>query len=489
MPASLSASVRSGMAWMAGLAVFRDVLQFAVMIVLTRMIDPAAYGQFALITAITGVGAVLSFRVFLEHTLQQRDGEPDYQLHFTVGAATQIALFTALNLLALILRTTPRWRGIAMPLHLISLLPLFDWPGELRVKMLERSMDWSRLRLLQGVALVAGAVAALIAAFAGAHVYALLVQTLVTPIPFAIDLFVGARWRPSFVWNRAAFLPAWRYGRTRLASGLTITGRQLLESGTLARVVGFGPLGIYGRAAGLASLCCLKAPSMLTLALFPVLTRMEPGSAQGRRAAALLFRAIAWSVIPAGAFLSIAASPAVRLLYGEKWTGAIPLVPWALGAFGLAALGQTASTLLLSSMRQNQCLRLDLMNLAGAAACLWWLLPRGLTAYLGGLIMVNGACLAVQLVWLVQSGSLGLNDLGDTFFPPLAASVALLALAGIGGPLPEDAAAAALIATVVVLSYVLILRILAERSLRELTGFVPGGAQIRRLLLLGEGRA
>src|SRR5690242_6343399 len=60
----------SGVFWTAGLNVFRDFVQFGVMLVLVRLIAPESYGKFALVMAIMTFLNVLSHRVFLEYTLQ-----------------------------------------------------------------------------------------------------------------------------------------------------------------------------------------------------------------------------------------------------------------------------------------------------------------------------------------------------------------------------------------------------------------------------------
>ena len=88
--AELAGKARSGVLWVTGLNVFRDVLQFGTMLVLVRLLAPKAYGEFSLISSVMVFFTVFSFRSFLEHTLQLRPGEfVDYQSHFTAGAFMQ----------------------------------------------------------------------------------------------------------------------------------------------------------------------------------------------------------------------------------------------------------------------------------------------------------------------------------------------------------------------------------------------------------------
>ena len=114
MSASLGDRARSAVLWNTGFNLFRQGLQFAVMLVLVRLLDPAAYGQLALTTSIIGFVALLSFNNFLAHSLQPRsDAEVDFQLHFTAGFAFQITAFVVGNLVALIVRAVPAYAETA----------------------------------------------------------------------------------------------------------------------------------------------------------------------------------------------------------------------------------------------------------------------------------------------------------------------------------------------------------------------------------------
>src|SRR6201988_959214 len=98
---SLGRKAASGVLWTTGLNVFRAFVQFGGMLVLVRLVAKEADGEFGLVMAIMGFLPILSFRVFLEHTLQIRPGgEVNYQVHFPAGAVVQTVLFLCTNLVA-----------------------------------------------------------------------------------------------------------------------------------------------------------------------------------------------------------------------------------------------------------------------------------------------------------------------------------------------------------------------------------------------------
>ena len=134
-----------------------------------------------------------------------------------------------------------------------------------------------------------------------------------------------------------------------------------------------------------------------------MLTRITRGSEAYSRANALIFRAVAWAVIPMAALFSLVAGPIVRLLYGAKWDAAIPLLPWALAGAVMAAFYQTTTVLILADAQQRRCVFAEAMSLVGSTACLVLLLPHGASAYLAGLAAIQ----AVVVVWMLSALTAG----------------------------------------------------------------------------------
>jgi polysaccharide transporter, PST family len=480
----------SGVLWTAGLNVFRDFVQFGVMLVLVRLLAPEMYGQFGLVSAILGFLSVFSYRTFLEYSLQIRQGsEVDYQLFYTAGVVTQGLLFLITNAAAEGLKYTTAYREVAAPVHVMSLVFLLDLGHEFRIKMLEREMDWKRLRMMEGIGVLSSAVLAVILAKAGAGVYALLVPTLVTLIPASVDLFFIQRWRPTWKWNAAEFRPVRKYGLTRLMSGLVGWGRLLLESTFLVRIAGFTVYGIYGRAVGLATLCCLRIPTLLMQALFPVLTKFEPGSGPSNRASTLVLCTVAWSTIPVAVLFSLLAAPVIQTLYGSRWSAVIPLLPWALAAGAAAALAQTGSLLLLASLQQKRSMWIDTFMLAGTAVSLLVLAPRSLKLYLAGSAVLQTSAFVLAAVWLYCFRAIDLRGLANSLIPPaLSVTTTFVGLELLRGLLaiPLNTLGEAVVyGAVFCVLYALQLRVLCAQQCREVVRYLPGRSYLQRWLVLG----
>ena len=488
-PPSLAARARQAVVWTTGFNLFRDVLQFGLTLVLVRLLPAEVYGQFGLLTTIIGFLTLLSFREFLNHTLQLRDGETvPYQDHFSAGLVIQLGVFIAANVLAIALRWLPEYAPIAPVLHVMSVLFLLDLPSEFRVRMLERSLDWRRLRLLHASALVAGGVLSVMMAFRGWGVYSLLVPTLLVPIPFAFDLFVRAKWRPTWEWDWARFAPAWRFGRARIAATSLVAGASLLESSWLSWGLGFAALGMFGRAIGLSQLMCGRVAGLLAASVYPVLTRIPAGTPAFRRASAMYLRTTAWVVVPAAAIASLLAQPIVALLYGERWLAIVPLVAYAMATAAIAAVVQTSYTLSLAHGRQDRCLATDAWRLIGTALCLVVCLPLGVQSYLLGLAAVHAVALVGVLSGLIRDEAITTSALADAFVPPMASATSAIFSVGLFTRLVRFDDGGMWVSVTAALLFVVVfgtsLRLFFQRELSELVGYLPEPQRITRWLRL-----
>lgn len=487
----LAQGARAGVLWTTGFQFFGDVLQFGVTLILARLLPPDAYGQFGLVTTVLGFLTILSFRAPLAYVLQVReDSDTLFQDQFTAGMVIQGAMCVAANVIALVVRHFDTYAAIAPMLHVMSVLFLLDLPSELRVKMLERQLEWKRLRLLHalGLALTAGLSIGL--AMAGIGAYALLVPTFSVAIVFSADLFFGAGWRPTWSWNWERYRSASAFGASRMAAGSLATASQVVESSWLTRAIGFSGLGFVNRATGLAQLACQRVVFVLMAALYPVLTRIPPQTDAYRRAASLFLRATCWLVLPLGAILATIALPIIRFLYGDRWIEAVPLVPLATVVCTLFGIVQAGYTLLLAHQRQNRCLFADGWRLAGTLLALAFALPFGIKGYLAAMAVVHVVNTVLLMTWLHADSAVTGRAIVDAFVPPLVATgLALACCLGIcllnGWTLTTIVQGAAYAIAFCVI-YLAALRLLFPGLVREVLGYLPGERRWNRLLLFPE---
>jgi O-antigen/teichoic acid export membrane protein len=489
---SLARHAKSAVLWSAGLTVFREVfLRLGTVLIFRRLLETADYGIFSFVNSLLGFLAMFAFNNFVAYTVQVRE-EKDvhWQEHFTAGAFFQIPLFFVANLVAFALRWSPKYAAVAPYIHAMSVLFLLDWGCEFRRKMLERSFNWPRLRGLSAFGMFVGFLVSLNLALAGKGAYALLLPVLMFSPPFIYDLFITARWRPTWAWSWVKYRAAWRFGLVRTASGLAIRGRGLVESAAVVAFLGFSQLGILSGAVGLASMSCQLFTEQLLNSIYPVLTRVNPDPQNIARVNGLLLRFIAWVIIPTAVLASMLAGPFLLIFYGSKWTETIPLLPWAMFLGVAAAFNHAATTLLLAQQKLRHCLYADVALLLAVLVAIGVALPLGLTQYLLAAGLCQLLVFALLLFWLVRLGILTGGGFFSAVLPALTgAGLALLACKLVMWQTGRPAVgfwSAAAYGLLFGLVYLAFLRIFVARQLRELMAYVPARKYLNFLLALGE---
>ena len=486
---NLTHRTRLAILWNTGIVTLISIGQFGVMLVLVRLLSPEIYGQYGLLMAIVGFLYVFSAQNFVDYTLQVRlEAEVYYQDVFTTSVGVSFVLLVATNIVALGVRVLPDYENIQTPLHWLSIGFLLQPGRAVRIAMLKRALDWKRIRILHGIGAVLSACIGIPLAYGGAGIYALLVPTFVVPLPFLYDIFFRCAWRPTWVWDFERLKPALKFGANRQLSGAIVAGRRLLESSMVVQVLGFASFGIYGRAIGLAELICNRMLSHAIEALYPALTKIDPGTSRFRRISGLVLRTSAWLSVPIAALMGQLAAVIVKLIYGDKWLDVIPLVGWAMALAATGAVYFTLYKLLLAHEQQRQCLWTDVLLIAGTVASLYFLLPSGLVDYMQGLLVTQIALIATAAYLLHSGRGIDAGAVVQAFAAPIVGTVCASAVFlddvahALGGPAVTVTIWMQVVLYVVI--YAVVVRVFFPSSLRELVSFMPKPEFLNRMLAL-----
>lgn len=486
----LGQAARSALLWGAGATLIRDIGQFALMLVLVRLLGPEDYGLAGLAQSAIGVIAVFSFGSFVQHALQSRDPDDvDWSRHLIFGAALNGVLFALCLVGAGFLYTIDSYSDLAIPFAAASFVLLLEVPSGLRFNMLQAKHEWGRFRGLILSGFVLASVSALAVALAGGGYWSLLIQPAVMLVPASVDLVSCRRELSSgsWKWEWGTYKDVLAFGANRISALALTRGQQFSENSILTEYHGLGEVGVFGRARGLCTLLTGRVATLTIQSLYPVLTRAERRSEQFIRIAGLTLRGISWAAIPAAAFLASCPKDIILCLYGPKWLQAVEILPAAAIGAGLLGILQVLERLFLAAEQ------LKLSLLTGGAAALASLcaafifLPDGAESYLVALCYVLSATLAWAGWLAVRNGVLSMRALVFAILAPLFAvfwSVSAVVLVDPLLSVQNSLARVLSLGLVFSTFYGAILRAIFPTALRELLAVVPGGRLLRRVALM-----
>ncbi|WP_408034094.1 lipopolysaccharide biosynthesis protein [Thiorhodovibrio winogradskyi] len=371
-------------------------MQFAVTMVLARLLTPADFGLLAMLLVFIGFAAVL-VEGGLGTALVQKQvtNANDETTVFLINLGVAFALAGLLWLMAPV---------IAMFYNQLLLIPLLQamlWLLPLGAlvtvpnALLSQRLEFRKRAMAELVASTGSALLALWLAWRGWGVWSLVWQALTGAVLRAALLWWVSGWRPQGRFNGAAFAELFRFaGPLLLANAMNVASVRL-QALMIGKLFDARALGFYGLAQDTQ-----QAPAQFMNALinrvglpvFSKVAREQPGQMAG--ALRLALRLSMFVFAPCMGGIAVLASPLVLVLYGPQWAEVAPILSilalaaifWPLHVLNLAALSALG--------RADLVLRMEIIKALT-------MIPLVLVASFFGVIMVAWAVLGSSLVCVV----------------------------------------------------------------------------------------
>jgi len=365
-----------GVAWNTVYQLSALSFAFINLLVTSRYIPQEEFGLVTLaVTTIAAVNNLSSISV-VTHALYVPEGEtPDWDLYFLLGLIAQSLAFVLCNVIAVGYWFVPLYQPFAIYIHVASLGVLIEILSKLDLVMSQRELDFRRTELLKIASEACSFTAILGLTLAGFGAWGLVIGgNVVRSLPFALHLVFVRRWRP-----RGAALKALKWERARApvvfalhnaAANIWNTARLYAESLLMPFAFTARQVGNLSRASALFGQTFGRVAQALSDSALPALPPTANDPERFRRFALILHR-ILGSVLTAGACFLVVAGPLLsRVLYGDRWKEADPLIaPCSLWAAAMLYVA-VCSTTLIAAGRMPANARLLAVNAVSAIPAL-----------------------------------------------------------------------------------------------------------------------
>jgi teichuronic acid exporter len=349
-------------------------------IVLARLLTPEVFGLYAILLFVITLGVRFSELGLGAALIQRRD----LDLATGLSAAFTATFALALVLGAAIIAAAPlvaRWPGVSSevtaPVRWLALLVVLSSLRMPAMVLLERRLAYLPLTIAETADTVTFYVVALTAALAGAGLWSFVLGALAARAANLAVLWTATRWRLTLRWNRRELTPVLKFGILFQGSVLIGVAGDAVVPTFVTAWSGVAAVGLLNWAATLAFLP-LQVVSIAGRVLFPALSSLQAEPERFAEATERALNRVTTVLYPAAALLLAGADPIVRLIFGEAWVPAVPVVR----CFCLSAIIGGTSTIFVHALyglgRPDLVFR---MNLASAAVL--WVLTVSLVPWLG----------------------------------------------------------------------------------------------------------
>lgn len=352
-----SATVKAT-AWTAGSTASQQLIQFAMTVVLARLLVPRDYGLVAMIAVFTGFARLFIDSGFGAAIVQRKELSA---AHLSTAFWANLGIGVSISALAAaVAPLVSRFYGEPR-LELLMTVAGLDFMVVsiklVQLALVERALRYRRLAIIDNVSLATAVAVAISCAFAGLGVWSLIVFTFVSDGMDSLLLWVLSDWRPSRVFDRQAMGELWAFGGNLLGSNAFNYWFRNLDNLLIGRFAGPVALGLYNRAYNLVLLQLTNVSYAAGRPLFPALSRLQEEPDRLRHAYLRAIGIVALVTFPIATGFFVAARPLVLSLFGSRWIGVAPLIQILAFAAVIQAIGTTVGLPYMARGRTDLLLR------------------------------------------------------------------------------------------------------------------------------------
>ena len=321
-----SAAIK-GVGWAGISQISRQVFQFATLAVLAKILDPEDFGLLAMCTVITrfmdlfkdlGTGAAL----IQKETTSEDFLSSVFWVNAGLGISMMLLLVAGAPLVALLYNESqiiPILRVLAIGFTITGL-------GITLKAYLEKHLSFRSLSIAEITGTTLGSIAAIVIALQGGRVWSLVALSLVSAGITTLMFWLLSRWRPQLTFRWAEVKSIMGYSLNFMGYNVFNFLSRNADYFLIGRFLGVQALGYYTMAYQLVVYPLRSISSVVSRVMFPVLTKMQHDI---RKMSATYLRtigSIALITFPLMFGLWVLAEPFVKIVLGEQWAPAIPII-------------------------------------------------------------------------------------------------------------------------------------------------------------------
>lgn len=300
--------------------------QFVIGIVLARLLNPEAFGIFAIGLLVVSIGNLivdfgLSVALIQGKNITERDVSFVFTMHIIFGAILTIAGYISAGSIALFFHH-PNATSIIQAMSLLFFIQAF---GQSAGALLRRSMNFKAYQTINIVSYVTGYVLVGIpCALNGLGAWSLVTAQLTQAILFSLMAVLrsGLAMRPTFKpTNKNLF----SFGGKVICINLSNWGLSNLDSLLVGRFLGVNDLGIYNRAMVLIATPINTVTGALQGVLLSACSRVGTDINQIRKAYLGACSVVGFICLPLCLTVAGLSGTIITVIYGDKWATAIPV--------------------------------------------------------------------------------------------------------------------------------------------------------------------
>ncbi|MDF4222880.1 lipopolysaccharide biosynthesis protein [Maribacter sp. M208] len=304
-----------------------QVISFALGIVLARLLTPSEYGTFGLLIVFITISQVFIDSGFSQALIQtpnrnQKDISTVLTFNIIVALVCYFLLFVGAPFVADFYEITELKNLLRVVAFSLIINSMFSVPSTL----LTIEMNFRLLAKITFISTLISGILAIIAAYSGLGVWALVLQVLLKGIISTILFWISIKSIPKIKFYNESFRKLFSFGSKLLISNLLANILSNLNSILIGKYIGTKELGFYTRGTQFTDMAYNVINSSINSVLLPSLSTVQNDVETLVSYCRTLLKITTLVTVPIFLCLAIFSEPLILLLLSEKWAMAIPIM-------------------------------------------------------------------------------------------------------------------------------------------------------------------
>lgn len=301
-------------------------VQFVLQIILARLLSPEHYGVLSIMVIFTTLANVFIQNGFNTALMQDKDvKEEDYSSIFWVTLIVATVLYGILFISAPIIADFYDMPIIIKPFRVISLMLFPGVINSIQLAKTSRELDFKKVFWGNIGGILISGLTGIALAYAGAGVWALVVQTILNILVPSIVMWFMVDWRPKLYCDLKRVVKLFSFGWKILVSSLLDTLYQDLSSLIIGKKYSSATLGYYNRGKQFPQFVITAISNTVQSVMLPAMAEKQDEKVSVKHLMRNSIIMSSYLVFPMMAGLAGVAPTLISVLLTDAW---LPCVPY-----------------------------------------------------------------------------------------------------------------------------------------------------------------
>lgn len=401
-----------------------QLISLLILLVLSRLLEPTAFGLVALASVFTALIEILIDQGLGDAIVQRVVLEPEhlssaFWANIVAGGSLMLATILLADLIAVFFKEPE----LGPVLKGLSLTFLFTALSSTQNAILRRDLAFDSLakRVLTGV--FAGGVAGLGLAFLGGGVWSLVAQAVVKSLGSTITLWWLSDWRPEFLFSKKHFLELLSFGISSGSSKILDFVNRHADDLLIGYVLGSTALGYYNIAYRLLPMMLRLLTGITNAIGFPLFSRLQQEPDKLKNTFFTVTRWTSLIAFPVFSGVSLLAPELVLTLFGAKWMPSIPVMQILAFIGILQAVLVFHSSVIKSVGKPAWDMAITLLNAVANVVVFSLVVKQGIVAVATSYVLVGYALVPISAIVVCKLLQIDIKEYLRQYIPALIGSL------------------------------------------------------------------